>query len=312
MYAQKKYVLIASLFSLMLIMLSCNNNDTSTNADAPSNTVTPVTVTSVRDTILADSVVLNATATYLQKWIVRANATGYIQSANLMLNENIQRGQTLYTIKTKEAVSLGNTINQLDSSFRFSGMNSIHSNKTGFVSELNHQAGDYVQDGDQLAVITDTRSFVFLLDLPYELRPFIVNKKSLQIVLPDNEKLTGYISGDMHTIDPSSQIQKVILQVSPGHPIPENLVGKVVVLKNNQRLVPVLPKEAVISNEMQNEFWVMKLTDSSLALKVPITKGLESNGLIEIISPHFLPTDKIIITGNYGLEDSSKVIVIKP
>ena len=291
---------------------SCSNNAANDNAETSPDIVTPVTITSVRDTILADSVVLNATATYLQKWIVRANATGYIQNANLILNGNVQRGQTLFTIKTKEAVSLGNTINQLDSSFRFSGMNSIHSNKTGFVSELNHQAGDYVQDGDQLAVITDTRSFVFLLDLPYELRPFIVNKKSLQIVLPDNEKLTGYISGDMHTIDPSSQIQKVILQVSPTHPIPENLVGKVSVLKNNEKLVAVLPKEAVISNEMQNEFWVMKLTDSSFAVKVPITKGLESNGFIEIISPHFSPTDKIIITGNYGLEDSSKVVVLKP
>ncbi|MEO8116327.1 MAG: HlyD family efflux transporter periplasmic adaptor subunit [Bacteroidota bacterium] len=312
MRAQKKYYLIASLFYLLLFFNSCNSEDKSVSTEKPANTITPVTVTSIRDTVLADSVVLNATATYLQKWIVRANATGYIQNANLMLNGNVQRGQTLFTIKTKEAVSLGNTINQLDSSFRFSGMNSIHSNKTGFVSEMDHQAGDYVQDGDQLAVITDTHSFVFLLDLPYELRPFIVNKKSLQIILPDNEKLNGYISGDMHTIDPSSQIQKVILQVSPIHPIPENLVGKVIVLKNNQKLVPVLPKEAVVSNEMQNEFWVMKLTDSSLAIKVPITKGLESNGLIEIISPHFSLTDKIIISGNYGLEDSSKVVVIKP
>lgn len=312
MYVPKNYLLTALLFSLMLVAGSCSNNAASDNAETSPDTVTPVTITSVRDTILADSVVLNATAIYMQKWVVRANATGYIQSANLLLNENVQRGQTLFTIKTKEAVSLGNTINQLDSSFRFSGINTIHSNKTGFVSELNHQPGDYVQDGDQLAIITDTHSFVFLLDLPYELRPYVVGKKTLQITLPDNEKLTGYITGDMHTIDPSTQMQKVILQVSPNHSVPENLVGRVVILKNNERMVPVLPKEAVVSNEMQDEFWVMKLSSDSLAVKVPVKKGLESNGWIEIISPQFSPTDKIIITGNYGLEDSSKVVVIKP
>lgn len=312
MYATKNYLLNALLFSLILVTGSCSNNAASDNVEVSPGTVTPVTITSVRDTILADSVVLNATATYMQKWVVRANATGYIQSANLLLNENVQRGQTLFTIKTKEAVSLGNTINQLDSSFRFSGINTIHSNKTGFVSELNHQPGDYVQDGDQLAIITDTHSFVFLLDLPYELRKYVLGKKSIQIILPDNEQLTGYISGDMHTIDPSSQMQKVILQVSPNHPVPENLVGRVVILKNNERMVPVLPKEAVVSNEMQDEFWVMKLSSDSLAVKVPVKKGLESNGWIEIISPQFSPTDKIIITGNYGLEDSSKVVVIKP
>lgn len=312
MYATKNYLLNALLFSLILVTGSCSNNAASDNAEESPGTITPVTITSVRDTILADSVVLNATATYMQKWVVRANATGYIQSANLLLNENVQRGQTLFTIKTKEAVSLGNTINQLDSSFRFSGINTIHSNKTGFVSELNHQPGDYVQDGDQLAIITDTHSFVFLLDLPYELRKYVLGKKSIQIILPDNEQLTGYISGDMHTIDPSSQMQKVILQVSPNHPVPENLVGRVVILKNNERMVPVLPKEAVVSNEMQDDFWVMKLTYDSLAVKVPVKKGLESNGWIEIISPKFSTADKIIITGNYGLEDSSKVVVIKP
>ncbi|MFZ1799033.1 MAG: HlyD family efflux transporter periplasmic adaptor subunit [Chitinophagaceae bacterium] len=312
MYAPKNYLLNALLFSLILVTGSCSNNAASDKTETSPDTVTPVTITSVRDTILADSVVLNATATYMQKWVVRANATGYIQSANLLLNENVQRGQTLFSIKTKEAVSLGNTINQLDSSFRFSGINTIHSNKTGFVSELNHQPGDYVQDGDQLAIITDTHSFVFLLDLPYELRPYVVGKKTLQIILPDNEKLTGYISGDMHVIDPSTQMQKVILQVSPNHPVPENLVGRVVILKNNERMVPVLPKEAVLSNEMQDEFWVMKLSSDSIAVKVPVKKGLESNGWIEIISPQFSPADKIIITGNYGLEDSSKVVVIKP
>ncbi|MBS1730613.1 MAG: HlyD family efflux transporter periplasmic adaptor subunit [Bacteroidetes bacterium] len=312
MPALKKYFLLAWLCFISIALFSCKSNNTNANAEEVSDTVTPVTITTTRDTILEDSMILNATATFLQKWIVRANATGYIQNAHIILNSNVNQGQSLFTIKTKEAVSLGNTINQLDSSFQFSGINTIYSNKTGFVSELNHQIGDYVQDGDQLAVITDTRSFVFLLEVPYELRPFIINKKTLKITLPDNEQLIGYISGDMHSIDPSSQTMKVILRVFPNHPIPENLSGKVILLKNDARQVSVLPKEAVLSNEMQDEFWVMKLINDSIAIKIPVTKGVESGGFIEIVSPHFVASDKIILTGNYGLDDSSKVTLLKP
>src|SRR5205814_9892609 len=133
---------------------------------------------------------------------------------NVQLNKYVSNGQTLYTVKTKEAQSIGNAINILDSSFKFSGVNSIHANGGGFISQIDHQIGDYVQDGDQLAVITDTKSFVFLLDMPYELRPFIINKKMLEMVLPDVEKLTAAITGNMPSMDATSQTQSIILKVN--------------------------------------------------------------------------------------------------
>ena len=64
-------------------------------------------------------------------------------------------------------------------------------------------------------------------------------------------------------------------------------------------------------NEMQNDFWVMKLTDSTTAVKVPIKKGIESGNKVEIISPQFSVADEILLTGNYGLADTAKVKVIQ-
>jgi predicted deacylase len=76
----------------------------------------------------------------------------------------------MFTIKTKEAQSIGNTINVLDTTFKFSGINNIRASRSGFVTQLLHQVGDYVQDGEQLAIISDRESFAFVLQLPYELR----------------------------------------------------------------------------------------------------------------------------------------------
>src|SRR5439155_4862628 len=131
-------------------------------------------------------------------------------------------------------------------------------------------SGDYVQDGEQLAVITDTKSFVFLLEMPYELRSYIMDKKNLEMVLPDGEKLTGMVNGNIPTMDATSQTQSIVLKVNATHPIPENLVAKVKLVKSLKSNTPSLPKAALLSDETQNNFWVMKMTDTMTAVKVPV------------------------------------------
>ena len=55
----------------------------------------------------------------------------------------------------------------------------------------------------------------------------------------------------------------------------------------------------------------MKLTDSVTAVKVPVQKGLETISKVEILSPALSASDKILLTGNYGLTDTAKVTIIK-
>jgi hypothetical protein len=296
---------------LCIVVTSCGNKATKTEEEEVPQAKTPVTVAGISNEPMEEYVELNATSSFLQKWIVRANATGYLQSANVQLNKYVSGGQTLYTVKTKEAQSIGNTINVLDSTFKFTGVNGIRANGGGFISQINHQNGDYVQDGDQLAVITDSKSFVFLLDLPYELRPYILNKKSLEMVLPDGEKLIGSISGSMPSMDAVSQTQNIILKVNTSHPLPENLIAKVKVVKSYRGTANSLPRAAVLTDETQSEFWVMKMFNDSAAAKVVIKKGIETGDRIEIISPTFSATDRILVTGNYGLGDTAKVQIVK-
>ena len=203
------------------------------------------------------------------------------------------------------------SISILDSTLKFTGVNKISADASGFISQVDHQAGDYVQDGEQLAIITDTKSFAFLLNMPYELRPYVMNKKSLDMVLPDGEKLMGIISGVMPSMDPGSQTESVILKVNATHPIPENLIAKVKVVKSEKKMAQSVPKSAVLTDETQTDFWVMKMIDSMTAVKVPIKKGIETTDNVEILSPVFSSTDKILVSGNYGLPDTAKVKIIQ-
>jgi multidrug efflux pump subunit AcrA (membrane-fusion protein) len=295
---------------LLVSLFSCKQAEKEPAEATPQVVQTPVTVTGISTEPLAEYIELNATSAFLQKNYIKANANGYLQSNFTQPGQYVSKGQVLFTIKTKEAQSIGNAVNQLDSNFKFSGTNAIRAGDKGFITQLSHQAGDYVQDGEQLAVVSDLGSFAFLLELPYELRPYMQNKKTVTLTLPDGEKLTGTVAGSLPSVDPASQTQSIFIKVNANHSIPENLVAKVSIPKTLKANTVSLPKAAVLTDETQSEFWIMKMIDSSTAVKVPVTKGIETSDRVEILKPPLSADDKILLTGNYGLADTAKVSII--
>jgi len=304
----KKITLYAVLISL--IAGACHTKESQETAEPEPEITTPVTITSVSTDIMTEYIDLNATSSYLLKAIVKASANGFIQSVNAQPGKMVSARQNVFTLKTKEAQSIGNTVNLLDTSFKFSGIISISAGTSGYVSEVNHQRGDYVQEGDQLAVINDANSFVFILNLPYELRSHVLDKKTVELLLPDGKTMTGIISSVMPVVDSVSQTQNIIIKVNERN-LPVNLIAKVRVRKTTRTSAVSLPKHSLLSDETQTNFWVMKVIDSTTAIRVPVTKGIEINDRVEILSPAFSPADKFLLTGNYGLGDTAKIKIIQ-
>lgn len=307
---------VKSFFSLLItfgmLFISCKTKQ----ADDPPNEEvkprTPATVTTMQYDPIEVYIELNATSAFLQKSFVKANLTGYIKSVNIHFGSFVNSGQALFSLKTKESEALGNTINKLNPNFKFSGVNYVKAASSGYVTELNHQAGDYVQDGEQLAVISDMKSFVFLMDLPYEYKAYVTNNKQVEVTLPDGERLQGVVQTSMPFVDSVSQTQAVAIRINSSHQIPPGLVAKVKIIKVSKASASSLPKAAVLSDETQAEFWVMKMINDSTAIKVPVKTGIETAGKIEILSPEFSPKDKILLTGNFGLPDTALVVLPAP
>jgi len=296
---------------LLWIVSSCHSKTAEeTTTAGEQETVTPVTVTSVTGGPMAEYIELNATSTFLQSAVIKATANGYVTAVNAQIGNLVSAGQNVFVLITKEAKSIGNDINRLDSSFKFTGTIHVKSGITGYVSEISHQVGDYVQEGEQLAAVNDVRSFVFILNLPYELRPYVLNKQTVDLLLPDGKTLVGRIASVMPVVDSVSQTQNIVLKVNEKN-LPSNLIAKVKVEKTARPNTISLPKQSVLSDETQASFWVMKLLNDSTAIKVMVTKGIEMYDKIEILSPVFSTSDKFLVTGNYGLPDTAKIKVIQ-
>jgi multidrug efflux pump subunit AcrA (membrane-fusion protein) len=308
-----KAIKIQYLFLLLVYIAagckSSSEKSEKTSEEKTESITTPVTITNPTRGSLAESVELNAVSAFLLKSFVKSTSNGYLQEVNASMGKFVNKGDILFIIKTKESQSLGNTISKLDTSLHFNGIIPIKAPGSGYITQINYRAGDYVQDGEQMAVITDTRSFVFLLDLPYELKPYLSLQQHLDVKLPDGTSLDAIVSNALPTVDAVSQTQNFVLKVNSSKQIPENLIAKVNLLKSIRNNTISISKEAVLSDETQHEFWIMQLIDSTTAVKVIIKKGLENSNQVEILSPKLKTDDKILLTGNYGLPDTAKVTV---
>ena len=303
----KQTILIFILITLFFV--SCRET---TVLENPIDTIVPVTLTTIDTTGIETYTDLNATATYLVKNTIKANVTGYLNSVNVAVNDFVSNGKELFSIKTREAKILGNSVNKIDSTLHFGGGIKVRSNTNGIVTMVNVQTGDYVQDGDALVTINDTKSFAILLSLPYELKKYISVGQQLQVTLPDATRRIATVQKFSPTVDAASQTQNVVLKINGKQDIPENLIVKVRVNKTSNSKTISLPKSAVLSDETETDFWIMKMINSNTAIKIPIQKGIEIEDKIEILSPTLTHQDKILLTGNYGIPDTIKVKVMKP
>ncbi|WP_333599342.1 efflux RND transporter periplasmic adaptor subunit [Flavobacterium sp.] len=296
------------LMLLPFLLISCKDK---TEAEKNIDTRVPVTITTIDTTGLESYIDLNATATYLVKNVIKANATGYLNSVNIAVNDAVSKGEELFSIKTREAKVLGNTINKIDPTLNFGSAIKVRSNTNGIITSVTVQQGDYVQDGDALVTINDTKSFALVLSLPYDLKKYVTVGKVFTVLLPDATTRQATVQKFMPTVDAASQTQNVVLKISGQQDLPENLIVKVRITKSANVKTISLPKAAVLSDETETDFWIMKLENDTTAVKIPIKKGITTDDKVEILSPVLSPKDRILLTGNYGVADTITVRMVK-
>ena len=296
--------------SAMLLLASCGGD-----AGAPAATdrgpTTPVTLTQVTRDTIASSVLLNATSQFQRKSPVRAIITGTVAHAFVALGDQVRAGQPLYVVRTKEAEALGAFAAQ-DSTFNVQGLITIKAASNGVIVQLDKQLNDYVNDGDQLAIIADGGSSVFIVTVPYELNARVRLGAPCNILLPDSTQVRGTITARLSSVDALAQTQGFIVRPANGASFPEGLIGTVRFSVQEHPNAQVLPATAVLGNEEMTSFWVMRLIDDSMAVRVPIERGIVANDRAEVLAPTFDPADRLLLTGGYGLGDTARVFITRP
>jgi hypothetical protein len=91
--------------------------------------------------------------------------------------------------------------------------------------------------------------------------------------------------------------------------LPENLNAIVRLPLRTARRAMGVPRSAVMSDETQETFWIMKLVNDSTAVRFDAVKGMENDSLVQIVRPALSIGDRVVSDGAYGLPDTAAVSI---
>ena len=293
-------------FLAMLLLYGCGSSEE--EKEKAMDIKVPVTLTGIHVGSMTEYIDLTGTSAFLNKSVIQSPTSAYVEEIMINPGDLVKKGQTLLSLVTKEAAALRHdSVNPL----QFSGTIIIKAAIDGIITNVNHPKGDFILEGEPLITIAVPESCVFLLDVPYEMNSDLrINGKCL-IRLSDGKEVPAIITSRLPVIAGNSQTQKYIIKPANSINLPENLMAKIRIIR---KIIPdavTLPKATILTDEIMKNFWVMKLINDSVTVKVPVTTGLIEGDNVEIIKPVFAATDQFLLTGNYGLGDTAKVIIVK-
>lgn len=308
-------------FGLLLALLltgcgSLSTTDTSSgsqsaDSNAP-NPKTPVDITTVKADSFRVEKTFRGMTYYLTSGDIKSPIAGYVTKVYVKIGDKLQKGTPLFGLETKETYALGGKNYLNDPTLKDIGKLTIRAPDAGLVTLVQAEENEYVQDGTVLATFSAPDMFVFLIEVPVEQDTAVHVGSVCSIQLPNGRRIGGRIFRTLAIADSLSQTERFVIK--PDHPmvLPARLQLAITFTQQQHNQAQSLPKDAVLANELQTEFWVMKLLNDTTAVKVPIKIGLQRETRIEILSPRFKPQDRFVSKGGYGLADKASITINRP
>jgi hypothetical protein len=296
--------MLSAAFQL-LVFSSCKNRATTQNEQMP---LVSVKTTQVVQGDIESNVSFNGKTIYLKKNPVVSPIAGYIVRINVKFGDDVQKNSVLFEIQTKENKALENP----GASSNSIGIINVLASSGGFINELNiSETGGYVSEGSVLCNIVNNKDLMVQVNVPFEYNSLLKTGRKCKILLTDNTMIEGSIYQILPIIDEANQTQTILIKPDTSRQLPENLNLTIQFIYEKHADSFLVSRESVMTNETQNEFWVMKIASNNLAVKIPILKGIENDSIVEVISPDLKINDLVISEGAYGLPDSTAVRIEK-
>lgn len=301
----KNIILMLSAAFQLLVFSSCKNRATTQNEQMP---LVSVKTTQVIQGDIESNVSFNGKTIYLKKNPVVSPIAGYIVRINVKFGDDVQKNSVLFEIQTKENKALENP----GASSNSIGIINVLASSGGFINELNiSETGGYVSEGSVLCNIVNNKDLMVQVNVPFEYNSLLKTGRKCKILLTDNTMIEGSIYQILPIIDEANQTQTILIKPDTSRQLPENLNLTIQFIYEKHADSFLVSRESVMTNETQNEFWVMKIAGNNLAVKIPILKGIENDSIVEVISPDLKINDLVISEGAYGLPDSTAVRIEK-
>lgn len=301
----KRIFILFVIVSMIQLFSSCRPKVSELAEQIP---VVSVMTTAITQGDIENLLSLNGKTVCLRKNSIVSPISGYVIKINISYGESVQKNEVLFEIQTKE----GKALEDPETGERSGGTIKVLAPAGGTVNELNiNQTGGYIVEGGPMCSIVETSDFVIQMNVPFQYNAIVKRGMKCKMILPDNTAIDGYVYNVLPVINEATQTQNVLVKPSSGRQLPENLNLIIQFVTEKHTGAFMVVKEAIMANETQSEFWVMKVINNNMAIKVPVTKGIENGPVVEISSPLLNLNDLLIREGAYGMADSTVIKIEK-
>lgn len=195
------------------------------------------------------------------------------------------------------------------------GYTTIRAPFDGIVTEQFQFQGELANPGGKLVTIADTSSLIAKIEVAEETASRLKAGDAVTI-FPDDApgvSSTGTVTLVGRGADPQSRTVEVWAQVpNPGGRMRAHGVARVVIAAQQVASGVVVPASAITLDATNgNSGMVMVVDAKSIAHEVHVTTGVRSAGRVQILTG-LNGGETVVIEGNYGLPDGTKVAVPQP
>ena len=185
--------------------------------------------------------------------------------------------------------------------------------RAGVVVSRGASEGDLVSQGDSILTIASAGSIVFVARIAQGDLAQVRLGQRAKVNLPGQ---LAVVPGIVHGLLPadSNSIMTVPVRIdfstdlqTAGAPIQTGLFGTVEIIVGERVAVPIVPAAAVLRDDISGTSRVALVTPAGLTHWVNVTTGATQGGNVEIQLPALTVGQRVIVSGQVGLPEGSKV-----
>ena len=185
--------------------------------------------------------------------------------------------------------------------------------RAGVVVSRSASQGDLLNQGDSILTIASAGSIVFVARIAQADLAQIRLGQRANVNLPGQ---LGVVPGVVHGLLPAdtNSVMTVPVRIdfstdlqTAGAPIQTGLFGTVEIVVGERSAVAIVPAAAVLRDDISGISRAALVTPKGLAHWVNVTTGATQGGKVEIKYPALTPGQRVIVSGQVGLPEGSKV-----
>lgn len=311
--------------ALVLLVTACSGR-VAEHGSPSSATGTPVTVIEVAGANLAVTVRGPGRTEVLRPLHIRAPFTGTLTALNVADGDRVGAGDQIGSVVARgsaaallgaramrDAAHTDAERRDAERAIALAQQNLVQqplrAPEGGVVLSHGVNAGDLVNEGDDILIIAPAGSIAFIAQIP---QGEVALVRPGQPARVDLAARPNPLPGVVHAILPAASLENLSVSVridftgTPGQ-VGVGLFGTTTIRIALRRSVAAVPEAAVMRDDIYGTTRIAVVAADGRAHWLEVRTGARDEGLVEITEPALTPGTRVIVTGQVGLPEGTPV-----